>query len=104
MEQKKRKTKGSPNEADKKVSELVRLVRSQRGMSQETLAERLDLTFQQVQFFFEDIKIPENVSILKLIEAAPLLRAWDDLPNDDVRSSFLKTIRTVGALQMAEAA
>ena len=43
------KTKGSPNEMDVHVGQRLRVRRSLLGLSQEKLAESLDITFQQVQ-------------------------------------------------------
>ncbi len=45
----KRKTKGTPNPVDKHVGQRLRVKRSLLGMSQESLAEAIGLTFQQIQ-------------------------------------------------------
>lgn len=45
----KRPATREPNEADKFVGERIRLYRSMVGMSQQKLAERLSITFQQLQ-------------------------------------------------------
>jgi len=44
-----RKTKGTPDETDVHVGNMLRARRNQLGMSQEKLAEQVDLTFQQLQ-------------------------------------------------------
>jgi transcriptional regulator with XRE-family HTH domain len=47
--QKQMKTKGTPDSVDKHVGHRLRVRRSLLGMSQEKLADAIDLTFQQIQ-------------------------------------------------------
>lgn len=44
-----RKTKGAPDNIDIHVGQRLRIRRSLLGLSQEKLAESIDLTFQQIQ-------------------------------------------------------
>lgn len=44
-----RKTKGKPDPIDVHVGQMIRIARDSLGMSQEKLAEAMDLTFQQIQ-------------------------------------------------------
>lgn len=44
-----KKTKGKPNEIDIYVGQQIRKARHLRGISQEKLAAKLNITFQQIQ-------------------------------------------------------
>jgi transcriptional regulator with XRE-family HTH domain len=49
MDNKKKKTKGTPDAVDVHVGQRLRVRRSLMGLSQEKLAEAVGLTFQQIQ-------------------------------------------------------
>lgn len=58
-------SKGKPTETDKIFGENIRKRRAEIGMSQEKLAERLGITFQQVQKYERGIN---RVSVSRLID------------------------------------
>ena len=45
----KRKTRGQATDVDAHVGDRLRALREQRGMSQEALGQRVDVSFQQIQ-------------------------------------------------------
>jgi transcriptional regulator with XRE-family HTH domain len=45
----KRKTRGQATDIDAHVGDRLRALREQRGMSQEALGQRVDVSFQQIQ-------------------------------------------------------
>ena len=65
------KTKTRTNEIDKQLGERLRFLRHLRGYTQAQLAERLDMTFQQVQKYE---KGTNRISAAKLIEMSDILR------------------------------
>lgn len=66
----KHKTKGTPCKIDKHVGEQLRFRRSILGISQHTLAKKLDLTFQQVQKYERGIN---RISAGRLYNLAQIL-------------------------------
>ena len=62
----------SPNPIDAHVGRRVRMRRREIGMSQQTLADRLNLTFQQVQKYERGLN---RISASKLFEIAEALEA-----------------------------
>lgn len=66
----KRKTKGTPDKVDVHVGQRLRVRRSLLGMSQEKLAEAIDLTFQQVQKYERGIN---RISAGRLFQFSKIL-------------------------------
>lgn len=113
--------KESRRKIDRHVGEQLRYLRNLRGMSQEQLASRVDLTFQQLQkyerganrisasvlyefsnilevpvaAFFEGLKTPETNPLPALQkEHCNLIRLYDAAPKR-VRKDFLKLLEAI---------
>lgn len=67
----KRKTKGKPNRLDVIIGQNLKLLRLACGMSQQKLANRVGLTFQQVQKYEQALN---RVSASKLYELAQVFQ------------------------------
>jgi transcriptional regulator with XRE-family HTH domain len=84
---------GVPNPIDVHVGSRVRMRRLLLGMNQETLAERLGLTFQQVQKYEGGAN---RVSASRLSQMADILRVpvgyfFGDMPREDTEVSVEET-------------
>jgi transcriptional regulator with XRE-family HTH domain len=79
-----------PNPIDKHVGNRVRMRRMMLGMSQSTLANGLDLTFQQVQKYEKGtnrISASRLQHISQIYLAMRSIRSWDSIsPSICVRS------------------
>lgn len=122
----------SPNEVDVTVGRNVRRIRNMIGMSQETLAAKLGLTFQQVQKyekgtnrisasklvamsqaldcsigqFFADIDASTNTVPLPKVSAAALKLAseFDKISSDTQRGAVAKLVESLARPATARAA
>lgn len=84
------KTKSHATEIDKQLGERLRFLRNLRGYTQVQLAERLDMTFQQVQKYE---KGTNRISAARLIEMSNILKC-------DIED-FTRPIRNREAEQIA---
>lgn len=77
----KRSNKRSPNSADQEVGRRIRLLRVERGFSQEDLGEQLGISFQQVQKYEKGanrLSVGRLADIAKLLKTTPHeLMGWD---------------------------
>lgn len=113
-----------PNPIDVEVGARLRVLRKLRGLSQSDLAERLGLTFQQVQKYerganrISASKLWQVAEILKVpvselfgdqgapgddagqpvgpVGEADLLRAWNMLQSEPQRRAVLNLVRSMG--------
>lgn len=113
-----------PNPIDVEVGARLRVLRKLRGLSQSDLAERLGLTFQQVQKYerganrISASKLWQVAEILKVpvselfgdpnpaegggdqgvgpVAEADLLRAWNMIQNEPQRRAVLNLVRSMG--------
>lgn len=60
------KTKGGAGPDDEKLGSLIRVARNQAGMSQKSLAEKLGVTFQQLQKYERGRNRVSAVCLLKI--------------------------------------
>lgn len=96
----------SPNQYDREIGERIRAVRKDRKMSQETLGQRVGLTFQQVQKYEKGVN---RISAGRLIEVATVLNvSAEELikglqpPLKDQAPSFANQITTRQAEDIAK--
>ena len=97
----------SPNHADRRIGQRIRLQRVALGLSQDTLANALGLTFQQVQKYERGIN---RVSASRLEDIARVLKVpvaffYDDeadastalplLPDTPQNLSLLRAFQTI---------
>lgn len=69
-----KKTKGKPTPADIYAGAVLRTFRLQRGLSQEGLAERAGITFQQIQKYEKGtnrISVGRLSELVKILEVSP---------------------------------
>ena len=112
-----------PNPIDVEVGARLRVLRRSRGLSQSDLAERLGLTFQQVQKYerganrISASKLWKVAEVLKVpvgelfgdhetpasadgapapVGDADLLRAWNLIENEQQRRAVLTLVRSMG--------
>lgn len=113
----------SPNEVDVTVGRNVRRIRNMIGMSQETLGEKLGLTFQQVQKYekgtnrisasklvamsqalncsigqlFADVDASTNTVPLPTVSIAAMKLAseFDKIASDTQRSAVVKLVQSL---------
>ena len=118
----KKSTKETRRKIDAHVGEQLRTLRNLRGLSQETLAAKVDLTFQQLQKyehgtnrisasvlyefslilkvplfqFYEGLQMAEVVPIPVLSkEYADLIRVYSAVPKN-VRKDFMNILKAAG--------
>ena len=109
------KTKGFATEADKIIGQNLRALRQLRGMTQQELADKLDITFQQIQKYekgtnrlaasrVQEISVILDVHILdfyaglntqKSVFECEVLRAWARLNNEEIEQALLLLVRAV---------
>ena len=78
------KTKSSPNELDKHLGEKLRFYRTLRNISQNSLAQSLDLSFQQIQKYEKGtnrISASRLYKISKILDVS-LLSFFNDYEED----------------------
>ena len=85
MSNKVKKTKGKPDEVDMHVGNRLRVRRSLLGLSQEKLADAMDLTFQQVQKYERGIN---RISAGRLYQISKILNVpvnyfYEHVKNDN---------------------
>lgn len=122
-----------PDPVDVHVGSRIRVARTLAGMSQTMLADKLGLTFQQVQknergmnrvgasrllhlsrhldvpimFFFEGLDQPAQAAAADVMmrrETLELVRAYYEVLNPGVRAHLMGLIRAVADAKLAEAA
>ena len=117
-------SKRDPDLRDVEVGRRVRALRLERGMSQEKLGDRLELTFQQVQkyekgtnrigagrlqriseifevpisAFFEVGPQDESATLSKFVDTAAalrLLRAYSRIPSPQTKQALVRLVETM---------
>lgn len=114
MSKKAKKTKPSPSAADKAIGLQVKQIRILKKVSQESLGEALEVTFQQIQKYengtnrisaarlktiADFLEVPIHHFWNEAFKDNPeLYKAWEELPTATIRKQFIALMQAVGKL------